>query len=199
MKTSEIVKVSDDRVVIGPVTVRWPNLTEKNTQFGPDEDARYTVAIQLDETAAELLRRHMKSIHDAYVGKNPKSADMEIAPFGKDLGNGKVQFELQNRQQKPIIVDSDGIPHKNGIPDRSIVRLVAEPVTYTDNRSNRTGVSLRVRAVELISEPPSDVELLGHSPIAHDNADTHHRDASNDGSWNGPDDDWDDPAQEWEN
>ena len=177
---TELVQVKDDRVVIGPVTARWPNLTEKNNQFGTDGDARFTVAVQLETAAAEPLRRHMKSILDPYLKANPKSAEMEVAPIGKDLGNGIIQFELQNRHQKPPIVDSNGKPYDGPVTDRSTVRLVAEPITYTDNRSDRTGVSLRVRAVEVVSNPPSDLELLGHSPTSTD-----------DDGWE-DDDDWDD-------
>lgn len=162
MSANEKVKIFDDRVVIGPIIARWPNLTTKNTQFGEGPDARYTVAIQLDREDADLLSEHMRSIHDQYVAKHPKSAEMQVAAFGKDLGNGRVQFELQNRE-RPDVVDAAGWPYDECVRDRSTVRVVVEPVTYTDNRANRTGVSLRLKTLVLEREPPSDLDLLGLS------------------------------------
>lgn len=162
MKTQDrnVVQVADGRIIIGPVIARWPNLATKNTQFGEEDEGRYTVAVVLKESDAETLQHHMKEKHDSYVGANAKSAEMTVAPFGKDVGNGNIQFELQNRLQKPDIIDAKGKPYDNLIADRSTVVLVAEPVTYTDNRSKRTGVSLRIKAVQLLRKPTSDLELL---------------------------------------
>ena len=153
MKTQDtnLVQIVDDRIIIGPVIARWPNLATKNTQFGEEDESRYTVAVVLEEADAEPLQQHMKEKHDSYVGSNAKSAKMPVAPFGKDMGNGIIQFELQNRLRKPDIIDAEGERYDEPILDRSTVVLVAEPVTYTDNRSKCTGVSLRIKAVQLVS------------------------------------------------
>ena len=49
-----VVQIVDDRIIIGPVTARWPNLVTKKTQFGEEDEGRYTVAIVLEEADESL-------------------------------------------------------------------------------------------------------------------------------------------------
>ena len=193
MKTQDtnVVQLVDDRIIIGPVTARWPNLVTKNTQFGQEDAGRYTVAVVLEEADAKSLQHHMKQTHDSYVGANPKSAEMTVAPFGKDLGNGNIQFELQNRVRKPDIIDAEGKRYDDPIPDRSTVVLVAEQITYTDNWSKRTGVSLRIKAVRLVRKPTSDLELLRRAAGLDSVPDDANVDWDKEEDWD-HEDDWDD-------
>ena len=185
----DVVQIADGRIIIGPVTARWPNLVTKNTQFGEEDEGRYTVAVILDKTDSEPLQKEMKQIHDSYIGANPKSAEMTVTPFGKDAGNGNMKFELQNRLKRPDIIDAEGNRYDGPIADRSTVVLVAQPITYTDNRSKRTGVSLRIKAVQLLREPTSDVELLRRAAGLDSMPNDANGDFDNEEDW-GPDETW---------
>ena len=150
------IQIKDGLILINSVEAKWPWLTKKHPRY-----KKYTMAIDLEADAADILRGQMQLVYSGYLDKNPESVDLPLAPFCVELDDGRVKFELQNRQ-KPELLNPDGTAFEGKIGQGSIVRLVVQTVPFSNARC---GVSLRVRGVEvtrLVRETSIVRELFGH-------------------------------------
>ena len=155
------IRIKNGLVLINSVEAKWPCLTQKSRRY-----SKYSLAIELEANDASKLHRHMRSVYNDYQVKHPKSADLPFAEFSVDLGNGRMKFNLQNRQE-PTLLNPDGTAFVGTIGRGSIVRLAVEAVGFANSRC---GISLRVMGVEVVeavSESTIVRELFGH-PAAND-------------------------------
>lgn len=170
------IELNGNKVVIRSVRALWPKLSTKS------HNDKFELTIDLLADEAAPLLKYMKFEHGGYLKEHPGSADLPIRPFYKDPKNGKLRFELQNRQRKPQLLCVDGSPFTGEIGQNSLINLVAQLVPYTNPANKDTGVSLRVLAVQVIeihSEDHSVRQLLGLAPLG--------QSANDDDDWDGED------------
>jgi len=155
--------IKDGYVVTDEIAVLWPCLTKINSRYN-----KYTAAFEVPEDLADDLLGFMDERLEEYLAANQASSELPSAVHWKAREDGTILFSVQNRQ-RPTIVNAEGTAFTGVIGPGSTVRLVMEPVCYTNNANGHVGVSLRVIAVEVVQavEKRQDaLALLGHTRAA---------------------------------
>jgi len=151
----------------------WAKVFEPDTKFNPNGD--YSINIQMPEAdSAEMCEQlegliqeiFTKAIKDSPKLKNSLSTQDVCTPvYDRDTGEptGDVEFKfklkakVQKRdgtwyEQQPVVLDSKKTP-LNGdtlIGNGSKVKVAFEPIPYVMQSTKKAGVSLRLKAVQVI-------------------------------------------------
>ena len=152
-------------------TYRYDNSIPPNGKTVPcgptEENAKFEMDFKMTESQAKDLYKHMAKAYKAEAAKNWPAMPKPVEVFDRDdEGNfiGSVQLRGQFKgvvTEPPLIVDSHNkkLPPEFRLTTGSTVNLAVVFVPYNMSSS---GVSLRIRAVQVVSL----VEKKPHSPFA---------------------------------
>ena len=151
----------------------WAKVFEPDTKFNPDGD--YTINLQMPAAEAAPMceqleqivqAKFMEAIKDDPRLKNtlstqPVSQTVYDRETGNDTGNVEFKFKLKAKvrkrdggsyEQQPTVVDSKRVPMDKDIMigNGSKVKVAFEPVPYVMPSTKKAGVSLRLKAVQVI-------------------------------------------------
>ena len=152
-------------------TYRYDNSIPPNGKTVPcgptEENAKFEMDFKMTESQAKDLYKHMAKAYKAEAAKNWPAMPKPVEVFNRDdEGNfiGSVQLRGQFKgvvTEPPLIVDSHNkkLPPEFRLTTGSTVNLAVVFVPYNMSSS---GVSLRIRAVQVVSL----VEKKPHSPFA---------------------------------
>ena len=142
----------------------------------PDEDGTYLVDLVLNGKDAEGIMGHIDRALDASFEKakevkkgsrkKPEKADAPYQEMEDDQGelNGNIRFRFKLRgkgknpktgktwTQRPAIFNCKGVPYPSGteIWGGSQIKVAFETIPYFMNSTNKAGVTLRLKAVQVI-------------------------------------------------
>jgi hypothetical protein len=142
----------------------------------PDPDGSYLVDLVLSNEEAEgVLGKIDRALEDSFkrakedrkgAKKKPEKADAPYQEMDDDQGNPtgkvKIRFKLKGKgknnttgktwEQRPAIFNCKGIPYPAGtdIWGGSTIKVAFEPWPYFMNSTNKAGVTLRLKAVQVI-------------------------------------------------
>jgi hypothetical protein len=151
----------------------WAKVFEPDTKFNPNGD--YSINIQMTEAdSAQMCEQLEGIIQETFtkaVKESPKlknslsTQDVCTPVYDRDTGDptGDVEFKfklkakVQKRdgswyEQQPVVLDSKKTP-LNGdtlIGNGSRVKVAFEPIPYVMQSTKKVGVSLRLKAVQVI-------------------------------------------------
>lgn len=150
----------------------WAKIFEPDTKFDPN--GIYSIDLIIPETEAQELCEYLDSVvqkrFDEEVKEYPKKkATLSTKPpyetdfdeDGNETGNLKFRFKLKAKgqtrdgreyEQKPAVVDAKRkpMPNEASIGNGSIVKVAYEPIPYVMASTKQVGVSLRMKAVQII-------------------------------------------------
>jgi len=154
-------------------TAMWAKVFEPDTKFNPDGD--YTINLQMPVAEAtpmcEKLDEIVQAKFDEAIEKDPRlkntlttqccSNPVYDRDTGDDTGNVEFKFKLKAKvrkrdgttyEQQPAVVDSKRVPltKETLIGNGSKVKIAFEPVSYVMPSTKKAGVSLRLKAVQVI-------------------------------------------------
>lgn len=150
----------------------WAKVFEPDTHFDPD--GVYTVDVMVPETEAAELCEQLDAVvnehHAKVVKEQPKLKAVlstatpyqpEVDEDGNPTGNlrfrAKMKAVVKSRDgktfnMKPVVVDSKRNPLTKDtlIGNGSVIKVAADPAPYLMQSSKSVGVSLRLKAVQVI-------------------------------------------------
>ncbi len=154
-------------------TAMWAKVTEPDTKFNPDGD--YTINIQMPVADAAPMSEKLESIVQAKFAeaikddprlKNTLTTQPVFQPVydrdtGDDTGNVEFKFKLKAKvrkrdgtyyEQAPAVFDAKVKPMDKSvlIGNGSKVKVAFEPIPYVMPSTKKAGVSLRLKAVQVI-------------------------------------------------
>ncbi len=154
-------------------TALWAKVFEPDTKFNPLGD--YSINLQMPVAKAAAMSEQLDQIVQAKFKeaikadprlKNTLTTQEVCQPVfdretGDDTGNVEFKFKLKAKVQKrdgtyyeqqPAVLDSKKVPMTNDIliGNGSRVKVAFEPVPYVMASTKKAGVSLRLKAVQVI-------------------------------------------------
>ena len=154
-------------------TAMWAKVFEPDTKFNPLGD--YSISLQMPEedavTMGEQLEELIQAEFNEAVKKDPRlknkltTQDVYQPVYdrdtGDDTGNVEFKFKLKAKVQKrdgtyyeqqPVVLDSlkTPVPSDVLIGNGSKVKVAFEPIPYVMSSTKKVGVSLRLKAVQVI-------------------------------------------------
>ena len=154
-------------------TAMWAKVFEPDTKFNPLGD--FSINLQMPLADAAVMSEKLESIVQAEfkeaIEKDPRlkntlSTQEVCQPVydrdtGDDTGNVEFKFKLKAKVQKrdgtyyeqePAILDSKKVPIGKDtlIGNGSKVKVAFEPIPYVMSSTKKVGVSLRMKAVQVI-------------------------------------------------
>lgn len=154
-------------------TAMWAKVTEPDTKFNPDGD--YSINIQMPEADSAQMCEKLEAIVQAKFAeavendprlKNTLTTQPVCQPVydretGDDTGNVEFKFKLKAKvrkrdgtyyEQEPAVFDAKVKPMDKSvlIGNGSKVKVAFEPVPYVMPSTKKAGVSLRLKAVQVI-------------------------------------------------
>lgn len=149
-------------------------VSKADTKFNPDGEYKINlIADAEDPEVQELCARLDALVEEAKakaIEENPKRSPLTAPAYesvtddkGNETGEVTFKFKLKAKvktkdgksyQQRPTVFDAKGKPITDlddfGIGDGSIVKVAFDPVTYFMASTKTAGVSLRLKAVQVI-------------------------------------------------
>jgi len=154
-------------------TAMWAKVFEPDTKFNPDGD--YTINLQMPVAEAtpmcEKLDEIVQAKFDEAIEKDPRlkntlttqccSNPVYDRDTGDATGNMEFKFKLKAKvqtkdgrtyEQEPVVLDSKKKPLGKDmlIGNGSKVKVAFEPIPYVMQSTKKVGVSLRLKAVQVI-------------------------------------------------
>jgi hypothetical protein len=154
-------------------TALWAKVFEPDTKFNPLGD--YSINLQMPVAQAAAMSEQLDQIVQAKFNeavkadprlKNTLTTQDVCQPVfdretGDDTGNVEFKFKLKAKVQKrdgtyyeqqPAVLDSKKVPMTNDIliGNGSRVKVAFEPIPYVMASTKKAGVSLRLKAVQVI-------------------------------------------------
>ena len=154
-------------------TALWAKVFEPDTKFNPLGD--FSINLQMPVADAAVMSEKLESIVQAEfkeaIEKDPRlkntlSTQEVCQPVydrdtGDDTGNVEFKFKLKAKVQKrdgtyyeqqPAVLDSKKVPISKDtlIGNGSKVKVAFEPIPYVMSSTKKVGVSLRMKAVQVI-------------------------------------------------
>ncbi len=154
-------------------TAMWAKVTEPDTKFNPDGE--YSVNLQMPVAESvemcEQLEQIVQAKFDEAIEKDPRLKNtLTTQPVcqpvydrdtGDDTGNVEFKFKLKAKvrkrdgtyyEQVPAVFDAKVKPMDKNvlIGNGSKVKVAFEPVPYVMPSTKKVGVSLRLKAVQVI-------------------------------------------------
>ena len=154
-------------------TALWAKVFEPDTKFNPLGD--FSINLQMPVADAAVMSEKLESIVQAEfkeaIEKDPRlkntlSTQEVCQPVydrdtGDDTGNVEFKFKLKAKVQKrdgtyyeqqPAVLDSKKVPMSKDtlIGNGSKVKVAFEPIPYVMSSTKKVGVSLRMKAVQVI-------------------------------------------------
>ena len=154
-------------------TALWAKVFEPDTKFNPLGD--FSINLQMPVADAAVMSEKLESIVQAEfkeaIEKDPRlkntlSTQEVCQPVydrdtGDDTGNVEFKFKLKAKVQKrdgsyyeqqPAVLDSKKVPMSKDtlIGNGSKVKVAFEPIPYVMASTKKVGVSLRLKAVQVI-------------------------------------------------
>ena len=154
-------------------TALWAKVFEPDTKFNPLGD--FSINLQMPVADAAVMSEKLESIVQAEFNeaiekdprlKNTLSTQEVCQPVydrdtGDDTGNVEFKFKLKAKVQKrdgtyyeqqPAVLDSKKVPMSKDtlIGNGSKVKVAFEPIPYVMSSTKKVGVSLRMKAVQVI-------------------------------------------------
>ena len=154
-------------------TAMWAKVFEPDTKFNPLGD--FSINLQMPLADAAVMSEKLESIVQAEfkeaIEKDPRlkntlSTQEVCQPVydrdtGDDTGNVEFKFKLKAKVQKrdgtyyeqqPAVLDSKKVPIGKDtlIGNGSKVKVAFEPIPYVMSSTKKVGVSLRMKAVQVI-------------------------------------------------
>ena len=154
-------------------TALWAKVFEPDTKFNPLGD--FSINLQMPVADAAVMSEKLESIVQAEfqeaIEKDPRlkntlSTQEVCQPVydrdtGDDTGNVEFKFKLKAKVQKrdgtyyeqqPAVLDSKKVPIGKDtlIGNGSKVKVAFEPIPYVMSSTKKVGVSLRMKAVQVI-------------------------------------------------
>ena len=150
----------------------WAKVFEPDTKFDPN--GIYSIDLIIPETEAQELCEYLDGVvqqrFDEEVKAYPKKkASLSTKPpyepdydeDGNETGNLKFRFKLKAKgqtrdgreyEQKPAVVDAKRKPMTDevAVGNGSVVKVAYEPIPYVMASTKQVGVSLRMKAVQII-------------------------------------------------
>ena len=151
----------------------WAKVFEPDTKFNPLGD--YSINLQMPVAQAAAMSEQLDQIVQAKFNeavkadprlKNTLTTQDVCQPVfdretGDDTGNVEFKFKLKAKVQKrdgtyyeqqPAVLDSKKVPMTNDIliGNGSRVKVAFEPIPYVMASTKKAGVSLRLKAVQVI-------------------------------------------------
>lgn len=151
---------------------RWAKVFEADTRYVPEGE--YSVQVVLSEQEAADVCEQLDKMAQAklaeVVKENPKlktvlstrptyEADTDEAgtPTGDVIFKAKMKARVKSREgkvyeQKPMVVDAKKTPMEGNtlIGNGSTIKIAVEPIPYMMQATKTVGVSLRLKAVQVI-------------------------------------------------
>ena len=154
-------------------TALWAKVFEPDTKFNPLGDYSINLQMPVAEGAAmsEQLEAIVQAEFNKAVKKDPRLKNTLTTQdvcqpvydrdTGDDTGNVEFKFKLKAKVQKrdgtyyeqqPAVIDSKKVPMTNDIliGNGSRVKVAFEPIPYVMASTKKAGVSLRLKAVQVI-------------------------------------------------
>jgi hypothetical protein len=152
---------------------QWAKVFEPDTKFVPEGE--YSIEVSLPEEQAADVCEQLDSLAqnklEEAVKDNPKlktvlstrkSYKQEVDDNGNPTGNiifkTKLKARVKSRdgqtfEQKPMVVDAKRTPMTQNVlvGNGSLVNVAAEPIPYVMQSTKQVGVSLRLKAVQVIN------------------------------------------------
>jgi hypothetical protein len=152
---------------------QWAKVFEPDTRF--NEDGEYSIQVIVPEEQAahvcEQLDSMVNAKHVEAVKDNPKlktvlstrqAYTQDVDEAGNPTGNLVFKAKMkalvkskdgQSWEQKPMVVDAKRTPMQGTalIGNGSLVNVAAEPVPYVMAATKQVGVTLRLKAVQVIN------------------------------------------------
>lgn len=160
-------------ILVQAGTAMWAKVFEPDTKFNPDGD--YTINVQLSAADAAPMCEQLEAIVQAKFNeaikedprlKNTLTTQPVMQPVydrdtGDDTGNVEFKFKLKAKvrkrdgtyyEQQPAVLDAKKTPLNKDvlIGNGSKVKVAFEPVPYVMPSTKKAGVSLRLKAVQVI-------------------------------------------------
>ena len=154
-------------------TALWAKVFEPDTKFNPLGD--FSINLQMPLADAAVMSEQLESIVQAKFNeaikqdprlKNSLTTQDVCQPVydrdtGDDTGNVEFKFKLKAKVQKrdgtyyeqqPAVLDSKKVPISKDtlIGNGSKVKVAFEPIPYVMSSTKKVGVSLRMKAVQVI-------------------------------------------------
>jgi len=154
-------------------TALWAKVFEPDTKFNPLGD--YSINLQMPLADSVAMSEQLDGIVQAKfkeaIEKDPRlkntlSTQDVCQPVydrdtGDDTGNVEFKFKLKAKVQKrdgtyyeqqPAVLDSKKVPMSKDtlIGNGSKVKVAFEPISYVMSSTKKVGVSLRMKAVQVI-------------------------------------------------
>lgn len=154
-------------------TAMWAKVFEPDTKFNPDGD--YSINIQMPVADSVKMSEKLESLVQAKFNeavkedprlKNQLTTRPVCQPVfdrdtGDDTGNVEFKFKLKAKikkrdgtmfEQAPTVFDSKVKPMDKStlIGNGSRVKVAFEPITYVMPATKQVGVSLRLKAVQVL-------------------------------------------------
>ena len=152
---------------------QWAKVFEPDTRF--NEDGEYSIQVIVPEEQAahvcEQLDSMVNAKHAEAVKDNPKlktvlstrqAYTQDVDEAGNPTGNLVFKAKMkalvkskdgQSWEQKPMVVDAKRTPMQGTalIGNGSLVNVAADPVPYVMAATKQVGVTLRLKAVQVIN------------------------------------------------
>lgn len=160
-------------ILVQTGSAMWAKVFEPDTKFNPDGD--YTINIQMAAADAapmcEQLEQIVQAKFNEAIKEDPRlkntltTQDVCTTVFDRETGDdtGLVEFKfklkakVQKRdgtyyEQQPAVLDSKKVPISNQVlvGNGSRVKVAFEPIPYVMATTKKAGVSLRLKAVQVI-------------------------------------------------
>tara|TARA_A200000159_G_scaffold163732_1_gene190904 strand:- start:783 stop:1397 length:615 start_codon:yes stop_codon:yes gene_type:complete len=154
-------------------TAQWAKVFEPDTKFNPLGD--YSINLQMTAAQAAEMSEQLDQIVQAKfneaIKEDPRlKTTLTTQPVcqpvfdretGDDTGNVEFKFKLKAKiqkrdgtwyEQQPAVLDSKKVPMTNDIliGNGSRVKVAFEPIPYVMASTKKAGVSLRLKAVQVI-------------------------------------------------
>jgi hypothetical protein len=154
-------------------SAQWAKVFEPDTKFNPLGD--YSINLQMPVAQAAEMSEKLEAIVQAKFNeaveadprlKNTLTTQDVCQPVydretGDDTGNVEFKFKLKAKiqkrdgtwyEQQPAVLDSKKVPMTNDIliGNGSRVKVAFEPIPYVMASTKKAGVSLRLKAVQVI-------------------------------------------------
>lgn len=151
----------------------WAKVFEPDTRYVPEGE--YSIQVSMPETQAAEVCEQLESMAQAklseVVKEQPKLKavlstripfDLDTDEAGNPTGNilfkTKMKARIKSRdgrvyEQKPAVVDAKRTPMDGSqlIGNGSLVKVAVEPVPYMMQSTKQVGVTLRLKAVQIIN------------------------------------------------
>lgn len=151
----------------------WAKVFEPDTRYVPEGE--YSIQVSVPETQAAEVCEQLENMAQAKLSevvkeqpklkavlstRTPFELDTDEAgnPTGNILFKTKMKARVKSRdgrvyEQKPAVVDAKRTPMDGSqlIGNGSLVKVAVEPVPYMMQSTKQVGVTLRLKAVQIIN------------------------------------------------